>query len=337
MTSTRTLVPDQHRGDHSTGTGTEFARAVKGALGAGGTPLRRVAELLGRQGFYIAPATLSGWANGINIPDRHGYTLDRLLALERVLAAPPGELIGAYHHTDPGPWDMRHRARHPLEPRTPDADPGPEKRALDALGCVNDGVVAVVEQTEHHRVYDTRLPGHSEVRLTLVALQPDVRRYWTTFAFDDRLPGDLVPVRSCSVGGQHTVDGSGYRLRAVELRLDRALDVGETAECAFAVVFRRPRHDPGVVPPAGLFRVVSNPACRRLRLDLTFSPYQWPAEVRWVVWEQDTADRLPAAGMPVGSIEGSFRQQVTDPRLTAYGYLWRWPDALETTAPAGAR
>lgn len=336
MTITRTLAPDQHPGDPLPDS--EFARAVKGAVRAAGIPLRQVTHLLGA-GFHIAPASLSEWGNGVNIPDRTGSTLGRLLALERVLKAAPGELVRAYHRTNPGPWDLRHRARHPLEPATPEAAPGSQKSALDARGCTNEGAIAVTELIEHHRIGDTRLPARSDIRLTALALQPGVRSYWITFTVDDKAPRDVVPGRGCSLGEQDTVDGPGYRVRAVEVRLDDALDVGDTAELAFAVVFRRPAPDPRRVPPTGFFRVVSDPACRRLRLDLSFSPYQRPAWVRWVVWDPETRDRMPYAGTPVRSGDGHFSQDLTDPALTTYGYLWDWPGADETAPPTwgGAR
>ncbi len=334
MTITRTLAPDQHPGAPLPDS--EFARAAKGALGTAGIPLRRIAERLDDAGFHIAPATLSGWGNGVNIPDRTGHTLGRLLALERVLAAGPGELVRAYHRTNPGPWDMRHRARHPLDPTTREAAPGSQKSVLDARGCTNEGAIALVDMAEHHQIGDTRLPVRSDIRLTALALQPGVRSYWVTYTVDDKAPRNVVPGRGCSLGEQDTVDGPGYRVRAVELRLEHALGVGDTADFAFAVVFRRPAPDPRRVPPAGFFRVVSDPACRRVRLDLSFSPYERPTWVRWVVWDHDTQDRLPFAGMPVRSGDGHFGQDLTDPGLTAYGYLWSWPAALETAPPAWA-
>ena len=337
MTSTRTLVPHQRGG--GTTPDSPFAGAVKDALRTAGIPLRRVAERLEEAGFHISPATLSGWANGRNVPERTGYTLDRLLALGRVLDDGPGGLIRAYHDTNPGPWNMRLRSRHPLEPRTAEAAPGDQKSVLDARGCTNEGAIAVTDQVEHHRVGATKLPERSDVQLSLVALRPGVRGYWIPHTVDDKAPREVVPEPGRSLGRQDTVTGPGYHLRAVELLFDHALDVGDTAELAFSLVFRHPEPDPRRIPPGGFFRVVSDPACRRLRMDLTFSPYLRPAWVRWVVWQHDTVDRLPFAGTPVHSDDGHFRHEVTDPAQTAYGYLWDWTTADETAPAAwgGAR
>jgi hypothetical protein len=331
MTITRILAPDRHPG--SPGPDSPFARAVKDAVAAAGLPLRQVTDRLGA-GFHIAPATLSGWSNGINVPDRTGHTLGRLLALERVLRTDPGALVRAYHSISPGPWDLRHPARHPLAPSTPQATPRSQKDALDARGCTNEGAVALVDVAEHHRIGDTRLPVRSDVRLTALALQPRVRSYWVTYTVDEKAPRAILAGPGCTTGEQDTVDGPGYRVRAVELRLDHDLEVGDTADLAFSVVFRPPAPDPGRIPPAGYFRVVSDPSCRRLRMELSFPPCQRPASVRWVAWDHDTQDRLSSAGTPVRSADGHFDRVLTDPGLTAYGYLWSWPAAHETAPPA---
>ncbi|HEV7655137.1 MAG TPA: helix-turn-helix transcriptional regulator [Mycobacteriales bacterium] len=315
-----------------------FADAVKDTLEAAGISLRPLAARLGKAGFYIAPATLSDWKNGNIVPDRDGYTLDRLLALARETDADAGRLVAAYHQTAPGPWDLRRRARHPLAPATDESDPTPLKATLEARGCTNEGAITLVDAAEHLQIGSTRRPRRSDLAYRALVLQPGVRRYWVRYTVDDQAPTTIMAGDRCTIGTCVTARGPGYHVRAVELRLDRTYDVGATAEFGFAILTRPPEPDPGVLSPPGWFRVVTDPACRRLCVDLSFDPHERPASVRQVVWEKDTRADDPD-GAPVGSPDGHFHWEVLDPLLTAYGYVWTWPGPLDLAAPpwGGAR
>jgi hypothetical protein len=172
-----------------------------------------------------------------------------------------------------------------------------------------------------------------------LALRPGVRRYWAVLTQDQRAPVTIVAGDGCTLGGEGIARGPGYDVRAIELRLNHDLDVGETCSFEFAVVVQPPEPDRRILPPPGWYRVVTDPGCRRLSLQLSFAPTARPSSVHRVIWRKDGQGRPGPEKWPVASDDGHFYWDLTNPRLETFGFSWRWPEALEVAAPAwgGAR
>lgn len=296
-----------------------FADAVRVGVTARGLPLRELAALMASAYPSLASsvATLSAWQTGSSAPPWTPNGRDRVLALERCLQLPAGDLAllmpgGA---AVPAP-------RPPVDGHDPAARRSRLGHLLATLAGPQQVLpIAVVE--------DVRLgAGHSPllVRKTLRvrAAHDGVDRYWYVDVADPRSRPAIVDTAGCRVARRvpepRPSGPPGPRLVAVELVLDRPLARGEVHELSFAV-----RYQPGPRRPGDeAYRYVLHQPAQRLDLSVSFDPRSEPAEILACRWR--SRGGAEASRRPV-TVPGcrSYQLVVDDPAPGGYG--WRWAPA----------
>lgn len=311
-----------------------FAEVLDDALRGSPDSTRRMAQLTGEDGYFIGYSTLSQWRSGTATPYLNEHTLHRLLNLERRVPTEPGRLVRALLRTATRDAEPEWRWTPPPLP----GRAGPEvlKAELALEGITNRCRSTLVAGSDEYEIDARREPEVSRHRQRICALVPDVGSVWSIFTVVTGHPVELVSVSGCSIGRVEENRVEDYAVRAVELRLDRALEVGECADLEFRLV--RPPHPTvrGELWP-GWMRMVEEPGCRQLDMRIRFAGQQRPNEAWQGTW------RIAANGVPEPAVKepvrpaggGWFALSRTNPRPGAYGFHWRWPGDREAATPIG--
>ena len=296
-----------------------FADAVRVAVAARGLPLRELAAVLASAYPSLASsvATLSAWQTGSSAPPWTTNGRDRVLALERCLGLPAGDLALLMPGGPAVPVP-----RPPVDADGPAARRSRLTHLLAALAGPQQVLpVAVAEEVRlgagHHPLLVRRT-------LRVRAAHDGVDRYWHLDTVDPRWRPAIMDTAGCRVGRRvpepRPPGPPGPRLVAVELLLDRPLARGEVRELAFSV-----RYEPGPRRPGDpLFRHVLDQPAQRLDLSVSFDPRSEPAEILTCRWRP--RDGAEAARRPV-TVPGcrAYQLVVDDPAPGGYG--WRWAPA----------
>ena len=312
-----------------------FAAAVDQVLRESPVAARVVSAGTERDGCFVSAPTLSQWRSGDAVPYLTEETLHRVLSVERWAGADAGRLVRTLYEvagTERGAawrWGRANGA--------PPAGPLALKAELESRGATNRCRSVLVTGADDYVIDGERRPHRSRHRQQVCAVTPGVDSVWTVFTVPDGGPADLVPVAGCSVGRTEQVEGPGYAVRAVQLRLDRTLGVGDRHRLEFAMW--QPPHPTvdGELWP-GWMRMVENPGCRHLELRIRFADTHRPNEAWQGTWrtgrdgvpEPDSQEPVTAAD------EGWFGLSRTNPRPGAYGFRWRWPGEREAAVPIGS-
>ncbi len=306
-----------------------FAAGVRTAIEASGLSLRTLERrLLGRYGpLASSVATLSAWQTGASAPPRTSTGRGRVLALERCLGLPAGDLAllmpgGAMVPAPrpPGRLDgltwRRARLEHLVATR------GEPQQVLP------------VSVTKDHRLGASRRPLCTWVTLEVRAAHDGVDRFWFLDAVDTWLDPTVLETSGCRVG-ERVVEPAGagprpvdQRLSALELVLDRPLATGERHTFSFLVQYDTEYVRPRTLP---LFRHMETQPCERLDLKVSFDPRSVPEEVRQCRWRH--RDLAEACGRPrtAAGVVG-YQLVLTDPAPGGYGWRWQWGPAVDTAA-----
>jgi hypothetical protein len=296
-----------------------FARSVRHAIHVNDLSLREAAGLLAPYGQLASGfATLSDWQNGVCVPIPTDRGVGRVLALERCLGVPAGDLVLSL----PG-------LAAAAVPRRRSADPLTLRRVAleqDVVRRIGPQRVVPVWTAKEYRIGWLRAPVMTVIRTTVRALHDGVDRYVFLHAPSPHIHPTVLGVSGCSVGDivrerprpaamaagprPHDVD-----LAAVELRFDRRLRKGERYEFTFSVGYVRER------PVEPFFRHVQVQPCERLHLALTFDPASPPATVSECRWrEADLRLEVDRRRTLPGCL--AYELVAADPVPGGYG--WRW-------------
>lgn len=295
----------------------EFAAAVREAIAGSGLPLRELAERLavGYGSLASSVTTLSAWQTGSSAPPGTSAGVDRVLALERCLGLPAGDLALLV----PGgalPSSGR--------PDRPGHAPAGRRELVRHVASVlaGAGQVVPVLVAKERRLGTDRQVVRTAVRMRVRALTDGVDRLWYVHSPDQPRPPRPVSGPGCRLGREVRVPTE--ELVAIEVVLSRTLARGERHELAFELH----QDDPSPVRAAApVFRHLQPQPCERLELAVAFPPEVAPAEMLRVRWRpRDLSEEWRARTPPCGVRE--YRQVVEDPAPGAYGYRWRWAPVL---------
>jgi hypothetical protein len=286
-----------------------FAAAVRAAIAGSGLSLRDLERRLVETYPPLASsvATLSAWQTGASTPPQTPSGRDRVLALERCLGVPAGDLALLV----PGSGVV-------LPPRPPTgADLAARRARLEHLVTALAGFQQVlpVGLAEETRVGPAGRPVGALVTLRLRAAHDGVDRFWFVDGGDPRLRPAVAVVAGARVVRTVREPGpvAGARLVATELRLPRALARGERHELTVRVRY-------GAAGPLVARRVVHHPY-ERLDLSVSFDPAAVPVAVLACRWRhRDGAEVDRAEVTRPGA--SAYRLGVADPAPGGYG--WRW-------------
>jgi hypothetical protein len=312
-----------------------FAAAVRAAIEASGLSLRALEKLLlDSYGGPLASsvATLSAWQTGVSAPPRTLTGRSRVLALERCLGLPAGDLALL----------MPGGAVVP-PPRPPSRLDGLASRWARLEHLVTSGSgphqVLPVSLTKDHRLGASRRPLCTRVTLEVRAAHDGVDRYWFLDATDARLDPTVVDVTGCRAG-ERVAEPRGpvpvppdLRLTALELLFDRPLARGERHSFSFLVQYDTEQALPRTLP---LFRHIEVQPCEWIDLTVSFDRRSVPDEVRQCRWRQrDLAETWSRSKTRPGCLD--YQLVVTDPAPGGYGWRWRWGPALDSVAGVARR
>lgn len=302
-----------------------FSSAVRAAIAARGLSLRELeAELVeAYPQLASSVATLSAWQTGASAPPQTPNGRDRVLALERCLGVPAGDLALLVPGTG---------AVLPARPPAGATDLAARRARLDHLLTTLSGAQQVlpVALAEHVRLGPHRRPVGAWVTIEVRAAHDGVDRFWYVDGGDPGLRPAVVDAAGCRIGRRVRELGPvlGPRLAAAELVLDRRLARGESHEFTVTV-----RYDPA--PGRPLVRWMVNRPYERLDLSVSFDPGSVPVAVLACHWRH--RDGAEVARREV-TVPGCSRYQlaVADPAPGGYG--WRWtlgrPAAARRTSAA---
>lgn len=304
-----------------------FAAAVREAIAGHGLSLRELeARLVGDYPQLASSvATLSAWQTGTSSPPRTPNGRDRVLALERCLGVPAGDLALL----------MPGGAAVP-PPRPPARAEGLAVRhaRLEHLvtSLAGSQQVLPVRLAKDVRLGVHRRPLSVRISLRVRAVHDGVDRFWYVDSADPRLHPTVADATGCRAGRSvaEAAPGPGPALVAAELLLDRRLARGEHHDFSFLVRYDA---DPVALRPV-------EPAVRHQldrpheRLDLTVSFHResLPAEIRRVRWTHRDRGAVSRAVTVPGC--PTYQLVVTDPVPGGYGWQWRWSPAVARPSAA---
>lgn len=300
-----------------------FAAAVRTAVTARGLSLRELEQRLVADYPQLASsvATLSAWQTGASSPPRTPSGRDRVLALERCLRLPVGDLVLLI----PGGAAIR-------PPRPPGRADGPAVRHARLEHVVTQLAgpqqVLPVAIAKDVRLGAGRRPLDVRIRVQVRAVHDGVDRYWYVEGAEPRLRPTVVDTAGCTAGRRVREPGppAGPPLVATELVFDRPLARGERYEFSF-----RLRFQPGIGASGSVFRQQLDQPFERLDLTVSFDRRSLPAEVRQCRWpHRDRAGHSRGVTLP-GCL--AYQLVVTDPAPGGYGWRWRWNPAHEVAGP----
>lgn len=314
--------------------GAAFSAAVRAGIAGSGLSLRGLEKLLVE--LYGGPlassvATLSAWQSGASAPPRTLTGRSRVLALERCLGLPAGDLA------------LLMPGGAVLPPPRPPArlDGLTFRRArLEHLVGTRAGSQQLlpVSLTMDHRLGARRRPLCTRITLEMRAAHDGVDRYW--FLDDARLNPTVVDASGCRAG--EYVEESAtpapvppdQRLVALELLLDRTLARGERHRFSFLIQYDAEPALPRTTVP--FFRHVQALPCERIDLTVSFDRRSVPDDVRQCRWRQrDLAELWSRPKTRPGCL--GYQLVVTDPGPGGYGWKWSWGPAVDSVAAVGRR
>ncbi|HZB49289.1 MAG TPA: hypothetical protein VE547_09365 [Mycobacteriales bacterium] len=306
---------------------TSFAAAVRHAVARSGLSLREIARHLTRYGpLSSSIATISDWQNGVGTPPRDDRGLGRVLAFERCLGVPAGDLA----LTLPG-------LSRATTARPGAGDPLTLRRAVlerEVARRVGPQRVIPVWITKEYQLGWAYVPVMTVVTMEVRALHDGVDRYLFLHAPGARTHPAVVGVDGCTQVGVHRERppaGPAPRPRpddavveAVELLFGHPLRKGERYRFTFSVGYVD--EQPRLLDAE--FRHVQQLPCQQLHLVLTFDRAWRPATVCECRWGTD----LHLRHRRVWNVRDcvAYESVLTDPVPGGYG--WRWSGAV---APPG--
>ncbi len=319
--------PDRRRRE-----GVAFAAAVRAAIAGHGLPLRELATELVRAypGLASSVATLSAWQSGSSAPPRTGAGLDRVLALERVLGLPLGELALLLPGGPAVPV--------PRPPAAGEQDGPAARRArlVHLVGAVG-GPQQVLPMTlaKEVRLDPAGRPLRVRVAARVLAVQAGVDRLWYVDGDDPRLRPQVTGTAGCRAGRRVAEPGRpGPGLVATELVLHRPLALGERYDVTFLVSYEPRAAGPGR-PAVPVFRELVAHPVESLHLRLSFDPAATPDAVLTHRWRARDGAEVSRRELTVAGCR-SYELVVADPVPGGYG--WRWaaaPARLHDRRPPG--
>jgi hypothetical protein len=327
----RVTPPPGGRGDQVAA----FAAAVRSAVAARGLPLRELAIELAAAYPSLASgvATLSAWQSGSSAPPHTATGRDRVLALERCLRLPAGDLALLMPG---GP-----AVAAPRPPADSDDTLAARRARLAHLLGALEGPQQVlpVSVSKDIRLGSGRSPVRVRTTVLVRAAHDGVDRLWYVDGADPRLRPAVGETAGCrAVRRVPEPNAPGPGLVAAELVLDRPLARGELHEISFTVRYEPghpepypgERREPGH-PLEPVYRHVLEQPAERLELTVRFDRRSAPAEVLACRWRPRTGaeasrQRVTEAGAR------AYRLVIPDPAPGGYG--WRWaPAPLRLPAP----
>jgi hypothetical protein len=305
-----------------------FATAVRDAIAEHGLALRDLADELvcAYPSLASGVATLSAWQSGSSTPPRTVVGRDRVLALERVLGLPLGELA---LRMPGGPVVPAPR------PPTATQQDGPlarRARLAHLVGAFGGTRQALMVTLAKQVLLDPAgRPLCARVAARVRAVQDGVDRLWYVDGDDPRLRPLVTGTSGCRPGRRVPEPGRpGPGLVATELVLARALGLGERHDVSFLVSYE-PRA--GVVPvrPAEpvLRQLVTRPL-ESLDLGLSFDPTAPPGAVLACRWRARDGAEVSRRELTVPGCR-SYQRVVADPVPGGYG--WRWAAVAQARLP----
>jgi hypothetical protein len=300
-----------------------FAAAVRAAVTARGLSLRELDARLVATYPQLASsvATLSAWQTGTSAPPRTPSGRDRVLALERCLGVPAGDLALLV----PGSGAVL-PARAPAR----SADLGARHARLAHLVTTLAGPQQVlpVALAEEVRLGPGHRPVAARITLRVRAAHDGVDRFWYVDGADPRSGPVVVETDGCRRGRRVREPGPvrGARLAASELVLDHRLERGERHELSFLV-----RYDPAPGPPQPVFRRLVNRPYERLDLSVGFDGDRAPDTVLACRWRHRDGTELDRRDVTVAGCL-AYRLVVTDPVPGGYGWRWALPARRDSAA-----
>jgi hypothetical protein len=305
-----------------------FAAAVRVAIAAHGLPLRELAEELvcAYPALASSVATLSAWQSGSSAPPRTDAGRDRVLALERVLGLPLGELA---LHLPGGPAVPAPRPPTAAQQDGPVARRARLAHLVGALGGTRQ--VLVVTLAKEVLLDPTGQPLCARVAARVRAVQDGVDRLWYVDGDDPRLRPLVTAASGCRSGRRVSERGRALPgLVATELVLDRALGVGERQDVSFLVSYEpRPGSVPGRPADLVLRQLVTRPL-ESLDLGVSFDPAAPPGAVLACRWRARDGAEVARRELTVPGCR-SYQLVVADPGPGGYG--WRWAAAAPVRLP----
>ena len=303
-----------------------YAAAVRDAIAAHGLPLRELAEELvcAYPSLASSVATLSAWQSGSSAPPRTGAGRDRVLALERVLGLPLGELA---LRLPGGPAVPAPR------PPTAGKQDGPAARRARLAHLVGafggPEQVLPVTLAKEVRLDPAGRPLCVRVAARVLALQDGVDRVWYVDGDDPRLRPLVAGTGGCRVGRRVAERGRpGPGLVATELVLQRTLALGERGDLTLLVSYE-PRAGVPARPAEPVFRQLVAHPLESLHLGLSFDPAARQSAVVTYRWRARDGAEVSRRELTMPGCR-SYELVVADPVPGGYG--WRWA-AVAPVAP----
>jgi hypothetical protein len=306
-----------------------FATAVRAAIAGHGLPLRELADELvcAYPALASSVATLSAWQSGSSAPPRTAIGRDRVLALERVLGLPLGELALLL------PGGPAVPAPRPPTAAQQDGPVARRSRLAHLVGAFGEArQVLVVTLAKQVQLDPAGRPLCVRVAARVRAVQDGVDRLWYVDGDDPRLRPMVTGTSSCRPGRRVPERGRpGPGLVATELVLDRALGVGERHDVSFLVSYEQRAGTVPARPAEPVFRQLVTRPLERLDLGVSFDPAAAPGAVLTCRWRARDGAEVSRRELTVPGCR-SYELVVADPAPGGYG--WRWAAAAPVRLPA---
>jgi hypothetical protein len=302
-----------------------FAAALDEEIARQGLSLRGLAKLLGRYGELASSVTtLSEWRRGTTAPPATRLGRNRVLALERCLGLPPGDLV------------LRLPEKAVTDPRRPPPRRGERRSAsVDPLATryaehqhrmnrrQGPDQLIPLSVAKEHLLGPTGLARLTMVRMRMRAAVDGVDHYPFVHCDNRRHYARPLAAMGCTIGDD--VDDSALapnspeRLVTTEIRFP-TLARGEIHEFAFSITYEASRE------AERIFRHMQTRPCERLELTLRFDADALPAELTAHTWQHRSLAELHRE---VVRLDGcSVRLALVDPTLGGHGWRWDWPAHL---------
>jgi hypothetical protein len=306
-----------------------FATAVREAIAGHRLPLRELADELvdAYPALSSSVATLSAWQSGTSAPPRTDLGRDRVLALERVLGVPVGELV---LRMPGGPVVPAPRPPTPAEQDGPVARRARLTHLVGASGGARQ--VLVVTLAKEVLLDPAGRLLYARVAVRVRAAQDGVDRLWYLDGDDPWLRPLVAATSGCRSGRRVAERGRpGPGLVATELVLDRTLGVGERHDVSFLVAYQPRAASVPVRPAEPVFRELVTHPLESLDLGVSFDPAAPPGAVLTCRWRARDGAEVSRRELTVPGCR-SYELVVADPAPGGYG--WRWSGAAPVRLPA---
>jgi transcriptional regulator with XRE-family HTH domain len=307
-----------------------LAAEIKRAIQAKGLRLRQLEEVLESYGQHFSSGlgTLSDWQRGNRTPPATESGLNRVLALERALDVPAGDL--AVHI----PGDLASGSNRPLQQVAPQARPSQQtlhkrhRQIVEIINRISGSQLTIpVATTKTYALSHEYRPVHTIITSTIRAAHNQVDRYWFLHAPSATSHPTITKIAGCRIGRvlhedevlhrNTPIEDGDVKLVAVELLFDKMLDRGERYAITFSVGYNEDS-----APPEDFFRHIQVQPCEQLDLRLEFQdPHYRPHQVRQSHWTTDL--RLVSAREVDHAPDGTYELRMRNPLPGAYG--WSWP------------